>query len=35
MKDETGRPVVRAAGVRPGQKLAAEFADGTKHVTAD
>jgi exodeoxyribonuclease VII large subunit len=35
MKDETGRPVVRAAGVRPGQKLAAEFADGTKRVTAD
>jgi exodeoxyribonuclease VII large subunit len=35
MKDASGRPVVRAAGVRSGQKLAAEFADGTKAVTAD
>ncbi len=35
MKDGSGRPVVRAAGVRPGQKLSAEFADGTKSVTAD
>jgi len=35
MKDAAGRPVVRAAAVRSGQKLAAEFADGTKPVTAD
>lgn len=35
LRDESGRPVVRAAKVRSGQKLAAEFADGTKPLTAD
>jgi exodeoxyribonuclease VII large subunit len=29
MRDETGHPVMRRAAVRPGQPLAAEFADGT------
>lgn len=35
LRDESGRPVVRAAKVRSGQKLAAEFLDGTKPLTAD
>ena len=35
IRDESGRPVMRAAKVRSGQKLAAEFADGTKPLTAD
>ncbi len=29
MKDESGRPVMRRAAVKPGQALTAEFADGT------
>ncbi len=35
IRDESGRPLMRAAKVRSGQKLAAEFADGTKPLTAD
>jgi exodeoxyribonuclease VII large subunit len=29
VRDERGRPVTRRAGLRPGQRLGAEFADGT------
>jgi exodeoxyribonuclease VII large subunit len=35
MRDEAGRPVTRRAGVKPGQALAAEFADGTAPVRAE
>jgi exodeoxyribonuclease VII large subunit len=35
MRDEAGQPVVRRAGVRPGQALTAEFADGTAPVRAE
>jgi exodeoxyribonuclease VII large subunit len=35
MRDEQGRPVPRRAGVRAGQKLAAEFGDGTLPVRAE
>ena len=35
MRDEAGRPVMRRAEVRPGQRLAAEFADGKAPVRAD
>jgi exodeoxyribonuclease VII large subunit len=35
MKDETGRPVLRRAGIKPGQRLQAEFADGTAPMRAE
>ncbi len=35
MRDAAGRPVARRAGVKAGQKLAAEFADGTVPVRAE
>ena len=35
MKDESGRPVMRRAGVKPGQPLTAEFADGTLPLRAE
>lgn len=35
VRDEHGRPVPRRAGVRPGQRLAAEFGDGTLPVRAE
>lgn len=35
MRDERGLPVVRRAAVRPGQRMAAEFADGAAQVRAD
>ena len=35
MRDEAGKPVVRRAKVRPGQRLGAEFADGTAPVRAE
>ncbi len=35
MRDETGKPVQKKAAVRKGQRLAAEFADGTVPVKAD
>ncbi len=35
MRDETGQPVMRRAKVRPGQRLAAEFADGKIGVRAE
>ena len=35
MRDEAGWPVTRRAGVKPGQALAAEFADGTARVRAE
>lgn len=35
MKDAAGRPVTRAANVQPGQRLAAEFADGRRGMTAN
>ena len=30
MRDEQGRPVIRNAGIKPGQRLEAEFADGRR-----
>ena len=35
MRDEAGKPVQKKAGVRKGQRLVAEFADGTVPVRAD
>jgi exodeoxyribonuclease VII large subunit len=35
MRDEAGQPVMRRAGVKPGQKLAAEFGDGALPVRAE
>lgn len=35
LRDGEGRPVVRRAAVQPGQRLGAEFADGTAHVRAE
>jgi exodeoxyribonuclease VII large subunit len=35
MKDESGRPVMRRAGVKPGQSLTAEFADGPLPLRAE
>ena len=35
MRDEAGKPVTRRAKVQPGQRLAAEFADGTAPVRAE
>jgi exodeoxyribonuclease VII large subunit len=35
MRDMAGRPVERAAAVRSGQKLSAEFGDGTRGMTAE
>ncbi len=35
MKDESGRPVMRRAGVKPGQSLTAEFADGALPLRAE
>ena len=35
MRDEAGRPVTRRAAVKPGQRLAAEFADGAAPVRAE
>jgi exodeoxyribonuclease VII large subunit len=35
MRDEAGKPVQKKAAVRKGQRLAAEFADGTVPVKAD
>jgi exodeoxyribonuclease VII large subunit len=35
MRDETGQPVARKAGIAAGQSLAAEFADGTLPVKAE
>ena len=35
MKDESGRPVMRRAGVKSGQPLTAEFADGTLPLRAE
>lgn len=35
MKDESGRPVMRRAGVKPGQPLTAEFADGALPLRAE
>ncbi len=35
MRDETGKPVQKKAAVRKGQRLAAEFADGTVPVKAE
>jgi len=35
MRDEAGKPVTRRANVRTGQRLAAEFADGTAPVRAE
>jgi exodeoxyribonuclease VII large subunit len=35
VRDDQGRPVTRRAAVKPGQKLAAEFADGTAPVRAE
>jgi exodeoxyribonuclease VII large subunit len=35
LRDEAGRPVVRSAGVRPGQRLEAEFADGRRPLRAE
>jgi exodeoxyribonuclease VII large subunit len=35
VRDERNRPVVRRSAVRPGQRLAAEFADGSAPVRAD
>ena len=35
VRDETGEPVTRRAKVRPGQRLGAEFADGTAPVRAE
>jgi exodeoxyribonuclease VII large subunit len=35
VRDEKNRPVMRRAGLRPGQKLGAEFADGTLPVRVE
>jgi exodeoxyribonuclease VII large subunit len=35
MRDEAGRPVMRRAEIKPGQALAAEFADGSASVRAE
>jgi exodeoxyribonuclease VII large subunit len=35
VRDPDGKPIRRAAGVRPGEALAIEFADGIAHATAD
>lgn len=35
IKDEEGRPVPRASGVHPRQRFTAEFADGTRRITAE
>ena len=35
LRDEAGRPVVRSVGVRPGQRLEAEFADGRRPLRAE
>ncbi len=35
IRDERGRPVIRRAGVGPGQRLAAEFADGSAPMRAE
>ena len=35
LRDEKGRPLLRRAAVRPGQRVAAEFADGSAPLTAD
>ena len=35
VRDESGRPLMRRAGVKPDQKLVAEFADGSLPVRAD
>lgn len=35
MRDDAGKPVVRRAAVRPGQALAAEFADGSADVRVE
>ena len=35
MRDEAGRPVTRRAGIRSGQALAAEFADGAARLRAE
>jgi exodeoxyribonuclease VII large subunit len=35
MRDEKGRPVVRKSGARPGQRLSAEFADGSASVRVE
>jgi exodeoxyribonuclease VII large subunit len=35
LRDEGGRPVIRGAGVQPGQRLEAEFADGRRPLRAE
>jgi exodeoxyribonuclease VII large subunit len=35
MRDAEGRPVIRNAGIRPGQRLEAEFADGRRPLRAE
>ena len=35
VRDEAGAPVTRRSAVRPGQRLGAEFADGTAQVRAE
>jgi exodeoxyribonuclease VII large subunit len=35
LRDAAARPVTRRAGVKPGQALTAEFADGTQPVRAE
>jgi exodeoxyribonuclease VII large subunit len=35
MRDESGQPLMRRAGIKPDQKLVAEFADGSLPVRAD
>jgi exodeoxyribonuclease VII large subunit len=35
VRDDQGRPVTRRAAIRPGQKLGAEFSDGTAGLRAD
>jgi exodeoxyribonuclease VII large subunit len=35
MRDDKGAPVIRSAGIVPGQRLEAEFADGRTPLRAD
>jgi len=35
VRDEAGKPVTRRARIRPGEPLAAEFADGTAKLRAE
>jgi exonuclease VII large subunit len=35
LRDEKNRPVTRRAGLRPGQRLGAEFSDGTAPIRVE